>query len=424
MATAKKLPSGSWRCLAFSHYETVLDSAGKPVMDKKTGKPKQKRVYESFTSDDPSRRGKAEAERQAAEFQTEKMMNKQQKQRKNGTMLLREAMQQYIATTAPVLSGTTIQGYSKNQYDSYQFLMDRKLRDITEDDLQLAVDIDTKRISKRSKKGGSPISPKTVHNTYNYILTVIRYFYPGDQYNVKLPKVPKKVKELIPAQTVLQVIQGTEIELPCLLACWLSFSLSEIRGLRIRDISGDYLTLNQVVVDVGCTPTIKQSGKADPRLRKHKIPQYIKTLIDREILGRRPDDLLITLSGHAIYMRWKRLLETNNLPHMTFHDLRHLNASVMALLRIPDKYAQERGGWASDRVMKRVYTHTFSEERQKVDQTIDDYFEELLGAKKTPREPSPEEILKRLKASNPEGWYDSLVRFMQHEMQHEKEKAQ
>jgi integrase len=43
-------------------------------------------------------------------------------------------------------------------------------------------------------------------------------------------------------------------------------------------------------------------------------------------------------------MRFKRLLEKNGLPHMTFHDLRHMNASVMAMLRIPDKYAMERGG--------------------------------------------------------------------------------
>ena len=37
MATAKKLPSGSWRCLVFSHYENVVDKDGKPVID-----PKQK----------------------------------------------------------------------------------------------------------------------------------------------------------------------------------------------------------------------------------------------------------------------------------------------------------------------------------------------------------------------------------------------
>ena len=139
--------------------------------------------------------------------------------------------------------------------------------------------------------------------------------------------------------------------------------------------SNGYITLDRVIVDIGQTPTVKESGKAEARLRKHHIPNYIQALIDKNISGKKPDDPLITLSGHAIYMRWVSLLEQHDLPHMTFHDLRHLNASVMALLRIPDKYAQERGGWSSDRVMKNVYTHTFSEEREKVDV----HFTELSG---------------------------------------------
>ena len=409
MATAKKLPSGSWRCQVYSHSEPVFTKDGVPVINPKTQKQTMRRVYESFTSDDPSKRGKAEAERMAAEYQERRETNTGRKQMKNGNITLQEAMNSYIEITAPVLSGTTTQGYSKDQYDSYTFLMNKKLKDITSSDLQIAVDFDTRRVSKRSKVKREYISPKTVRNAYSFIITVIHYFYPGDEYDVKLPKVPKKIKELLPPQTVLKIIHGTEIELPCLLACWLSFSMSEIRGIRVRDISGGYITLNRVLVDIHCTATVKESGKADPRLRRHKIPVYIQSLIDQEIVGKSPDDPLITLSGHAVYMRWTRLLEQNNLPHMTFHDLRHLNASVMALLRIPDKYAQERGGWASDRVMKRVYTHTFSEEREKVDETIDDYFENLLGVKKGLEEPSPEEIIRRLKETDPDGWRQTLL---------------
>lgn len=190
--------------------------------------------------------------------------------------------------------------------------------------------------------------------------------------------------------------------------------MSEIRGIRVRDISGGYLTLNQVVVDIHCTATVTECGKADPRLQRYKIPGYIQLLIDRENAGKAPDDLLIDLTGHAVYMRWTRLLEQNNLPHMTFHDLRHLNASVMALLRISDKYAQERGGWASDRVMKRVYTHTFSKERKKVDETIDNYFESLLGIKKEPETLSPEEAIRRLQEADPEGWQQVLQALIKH----------
>lgn len=417
MANAKKLPSGSWRCRVYSHSAPVFTDDGVPVIDPKTGKQKMLRIYESFTSDDPSKRGKAEAERLAAEYLERRESNVGRKKIQNGNITLRDAMKSYIEMTTPVLSGTTTQGYDKDQYDSYSFLMDKKLKDITSSDLQIAVDFDTKRISKRSKVKRECISPKTVRNAYSFVRTVINYYYPGDEYDVKLPKVPKKVKELLPPETVLQIVHGTDIELPCLLACWLSFSMSEIRGIRVRDISGGYLTLNQVVVDIGCTATVKQSGKADPRLRRHKVPGYIQLLIDRESTGKGPDDLLIDLSGHAVYMRWSRLLEKHNLPHMTFHDLRHLNASVMALLRIPDKYAQERGGWASDRVMKRVYTHTFSDERQKVDATIDHYFESLLGIAEEPEKPeaaSPEDVIRQLQQTNPDGWQDVLRELVKH----------
>ena len=64
---------------------------------------------------------------------------------------------------------------------------------------------------------------------------------------------------------------------------------------------------------------------------------------------------------------------------MTFHELRHMNASVMVLLGIPDKYAMERGGWSSPHIMQSVYKHTFSEERIEVHNRINDYFDKILS---------------------------------------------
>ena len=178
--------------------------------------------------------------------------------------------------------------------------------------------------------------------------------------------------------------------------------MSKLRGIRIKDISDNYLTINRVIVDVDGKPTVKESGKAKGRLRKHRIPSYIGALISETSVRKSPDDYLISMCGHAIYMRWKRLLEKNDLNHMRFHDLRHLNASVMALLRIPNKYAQERGGWSSHKVMKRTYTHTFSEERTQVDDTIDNYFESRLGIDDCKKDPLPEEVIEILKKMNPD----------------------
>ena len=41
-------------------------------------------------------------------------------------------------------------------------------------------------------------------------------------------------------------------------------------------------------------------------------------------------------------------------------------------------YAMERGGWKTKSTLNRVYQHTFTAERQAVDQKIDQYFESLL----------------------------------------------
>ena len=57
MAKAKKLPSGSWRVQVFDRFEDVRDKDGKPVLDDK-GKLKKKRIYKSFTNDDPTPKGK------------------------------------------------------------------------------------------------------------------------------------------------------------------------------------------------------------------------------------------------------------------------------------------------------------------------------------------------------------------------------
>ena len=75
--------------------------------------------------------------------------------------------------------------------------------------------------------------------------------------------------------------------------------------------------------------------------------------------------------------KFYKLLEEHDY-HMTFHDLRHLSASVMLMLNIPDKYAMERGGWSTNSTLKSVYQHTFSEERKQVDKKIDDYFNKLI----------------------------------------------
>ena len=149
--------------------------------------------------------------------------------------------------------------------------------------------------------------------------------------------------------------------------------MSEIRGLKKTDIENGILHVQRSKVYVNRKQILKEEMKEENRDRYLAVPNFIKPLIDEVKTG-----YLTELSGQAIYKRFVVLIEKAGLPHMTFHDLRHVNASVMHLLGVPDKYAMERGGWKTDHTMKSVYQNTFSEERQKFDAIIDSFFENVV----------------------------------------------
>ncbi len=376
MPTAKRLKSGSWNCLVYSHSVIKTDRNGNIIYNK-DGKPKKKRIYKSFTSDDKTKRGKAEAEALANDFILNHKGNNRKRQLDCNITLL-EAIEKYIDQHKESLSPTTIRDYNITKRNGFQDIMFLKLKDFDEDVLQEAVNRESRRFSKVQTKNPRPISAKRLQNEYGLIRTVLKKYRKDiDFEEISLPKVPPRQPELIQPEIILNIIKGTDIELTVLLAMWLSFTQSEIRGLtKSKSIDGDYITIKEVVVDGVNGATRKSIGKNKYRNRRHKMPAYIKQLID-QVDG----DVLVPMNGNMIYRKWTRLLDQNNLPHITFHDLRHVNASVMALLRIPDRYAQERGGWKSDKIMKAIYQQTFSDEREAVDKKIDEYFENKMQDK-------------------------------------------
>lgn len=85
------------------------------------------------------------------------------------------------------------------------------------------------------------------------------------------------------------------------------------------------------------------------------------------------------LSGTAIYKQFSRLLEKSGIEHCRFHDLRHANAAVMVRLGIDSRYAQERNGWASDRMYKQVYGYTVQSGMQSAAASINEYFADAFA---------------------------------------------
>lgn len=92
----------------------------------------------------------------------------------------------------------------------------------------------------------------------------------------------------------------------------------------------------------------------------------------------RKEEFIIPDSRRAINSRFDYYLKKAGIKHYRFPDLRHVNASVMLALNVPDKYAMRRMGHATNNMLKTVYQHTMTEMEQQVDATIDQYFKEII----------------------------------------------
>ena len=182
-----------------------------------------------------------------------------------------------------------------------------------------------------------------------------------------LPAKQHKLKSLPEPAEVLKAVAGSEVELPVLLAMWLGMRLSEIQGLRFEDISPDgVLSITHVRVAVNTHFVEKDTTKTYNSTRQLRVPPEILEKINA--LPRESEtEYIFHFPRGGIYSRFRRLIQKAGLPEMSFHDLRHMNASIMVALGIPDKYAMERGGWSSNGTLQNVYQHTFSEERENVD---------------------------------------------------------
>ena len=155
--------------------------------------------------------------------------------------------------------------------------------------------------------------------------------------------------------------------------------MSEIRGLTVDSVRGEYLTVKGAVVDVDGVPTFKEANKAYDRTRTLRIPPVIMDLIHQTEAWKAGKGFLVPMTGQALYKRWIRIQDGTS--KMTFHQLRHLNASIMLMLGIPDKYAMERGGWSSRQTLNEVYQHTLAGRITEYDNRIDRFFAKMIKKK-------------------------------------------
>ena len=355
MATARKLPSGSWRCLVYSHKD-----------------PSGKRIYKSFTYDDPSPKGKRICEQMASEWAAGKELN-------NSSLTFKDAANEYIASRTAVCSPRTIE-----EYTAY---IDRYLSGIVRIRIDRITQADIQKLVNQISIGRSP---KTVRNVYGFVIAVIDAYRDNFVCRIKLPQKTETSLHVPTDADIKQIIakaEGTSLELPILLAAFGPMRRGEICALRAENIDGNVVHVceNMVRKKVNGKKTwVIKSPKSTAGNRYIEYPDFVAEKWRGKTEGR-----LVEICPDTITKSFGILLKSLHIEHFRFHDIRHYSASILHAISVPDVYIQARAGWSSDRTLKNIYRHPLDDKAKAQNQKINQYFTN-----------------------------------MHHEMQHEKEKTQ
>lgn len=347
MATAKELPSGSWRVR---------------VYDKETGK------YISFTSELKGKAGKNEAEFMAKEWQTGRRSTKHSHEKKT----VYACVEEYIQSKENLLSPSSVRGYYiilRNALDEFG---NTKIDTLTEKDIQFWIN-----------KNAVKYAPKSVRSQYGLVTAALRQNRIQLDFNsVLLPRLPKKEKR-IPNEheiaKILHMVEGTSVELPITIAVTLGLRQSEIAALKWSDYNGRTIKIHSAKIpDKNNHYIIKNTTKSEASTREIEVDTLLKQRLDR---AERKNEYISPMLPSSVLKKFNHLCDKNGLPRFTMHAQRHGNASMMLAKGVPDKYAMKRLGQSSPNMIKNVYQHLYESKEKEVAQTVSDTFSEIYDTK-------------------------------------------
>ena len=298
------------------------------------------------------------------------------------TMTVYDAMTYYIKAKDNLLSPSTINGYEMIRDTRLQLIRDKKINTLTFADIQAAVNHDGLRLSRKSI-----VSAVSLLNSSLVLqgieINLKRITYP--------PKKAKK-KDLPDAEVVIGLLVGTEVELPCLLAIWLSLRISEVRGLQFRDVSkdGKTITVCRARLYLKGENVLRENTKTEESTRTNSLPLYIYELIQK-VPHEKPTDFIVDKSYSYITKHFRAIMAAHGY-NINFHKLRHEFATTLNDLGVPGEYIQKLGGWATNDIMKKVYTHTTNRKEAEYQKTIDDFFYNAINKSHESHEDNPKSV--------------------------------
>lgn len=251
---------------------------------------------------------------------------------------LEDLIRKYIDDNAAVFSPSTVFGY--------QFI----LRSC----FVRYMDMDVSSINYQRMISDETIvhAPKTVKNAWRLVTASLRYAkFPVP--SVNLPKSVRSERAFLDYEQVQIFVQAIR-EDPCepeMLLALHSLRLSEITALQPGSLSDGMIHVRGARVYSGNGYVTKELNKTDLSRRDVPImiPRLCELLPDLKFPFGHKDS---TINDHI-----KKICQTNGLPVLTLHCLRHSFASLAYHLRWTEKSTMQIGGWSTPDVVHRIYTH-------------------------------------------------------------------
>ncbi|MBT3319324.1 MAG: site-specific integrase [Clostridia bacterium] len=283
----------------------------------------------------------------------------------------KDAIESFLSNRENVLSVSTVVGYQQLKRNAYASIIDMRVGLITKEKVQ-------KVINEYAKDH----APKSVRNALGFLSSVLREYHSGLKIDgIILPK-KKKVEIIIPTtdevERILQETKGTDMYLPVMLGAMLGMRRSEIFALTWSDIDlkKKMVTIDKAVVKDVTGAYVIKGTKTTSSERKLAL---LDSIVD-ELKEKDKDEPLLAMGVNAFSQRYRRLCKRVDAP-TSFHTLRHYNASVMLSEGVPNRYAQDRLGHATDDMLKKVYQHIFDDKNTTVNLIIEDFFKANIKVK-------------------------------------------
>jgi len=358
MAKARKTASGSWEIVAY---------LGKDANGKKR--------YKHLTADKKSE--VEEMERQLRVSMEAQDLDAMQ-------MTVGQAVDAYIERREKTASPKTIREYKSYRRTAFPRLMTRKIGELTDDICQQEIDAYAK-----------DHAPKSVSLRWNLVIASIKWKHPRFNVRVELPEVKRKRLEMPEEEDLSRLfadLRGHGMEIPVLLSATCGLRRGEIAALDlVKDIDyekGIIHITKDMVIDEHNKYVIKPP-KTDAANRAVVCPRWVLDIL----AAARDNPDYKMYAPNSMSTGFRRLAVKYGI-QCSFHGLRHYYASAMAALNVPEAYAMERMGHATNHMLKRYQEYLKSKEVE-IDEALAGHMDSLNPGQKIPSKSDNEKTTDR-----------------------------